>query len=114
MNAPTIVGAERVDVHADIGDLLPNGDDREPAVLLAALEEIGPQSGTVELVGEVEPRRAAVEVEDGHVVAMGGSDDGEVGPKHRGGDEGGRRKEEEQFIYVVGEMCGSYVKEISS
>jgi hypothetical protein len=42
MNAPTIVGAERVDVHADIGGLLPNGDDREPAVLLAALEEISP------------------------------------------------------------------------
>jgi hypothetical protein len=65
-------------------------------------------------VGEVEPRRAAVEVEDGHVVAMGSSDGGGVGPKHRGGDDGGRRKEEEQFVYVVGEMCGLYVKEISS
>jgi hypothetical protein len=39
--------------------------------------------------GGVEPHGAATEVEDGHVIGMGGRDLGGVGPEHHGGDEGG-------------------------
>jgi hypothetical protein len=78
MDASAAAGVERVDARADLGGLLPDGGGREPAALLAVLGAVG---GAVELVGEVEPRGAAAEVEHGRVVGARGGDGGGVGPE---------------------------------
>ena len=72
---------ERVDAGADLGRLLADGGGREPrprAAVPVALGVIGHRRA-VELVGEVEPRGAAAEVEHGRVVGARGGDGGGVG-----------------------------------
>jgi hypothetical protein len=78
--------------HRDIAGLLSDGDGHEPAVLLATLRRSPPPplSGIVELMGEVESRGAAAEVEDSHVRGMHGSDGGGVSWGRRRGSEEGR------------------------
>jgi hypothetical protein len=93
MNASAIAGVERIDARTATSpaffrmamatsppsSLRPSGDRPPP-----------PLSGIVELMGEVESRGAAAEVEDSHVRGMHGSDGGGVSWGRRRGSEEGR------------------------
>lgn len=72
-------GVLRVDAGADLGGLLADGGGGELPVVLGTTAAAATTTRAVELVGEVEARGAAAEVEHGGVVGPRGGDGGGVG-----------------------------------
>lgn len=73
-------GVLRVDAGADLGGLLADGGGGELPVVLGTTAAAATTTRAVELVGEVEARGAAAEVEHGGVVGPRGGDGGGVEP----------------------------------